>query len=678
MSLFDDEIRPEAVNQMNEERYRAAEEALFASEELNRRVLNALPEHICVIDAGGVIVAVNDEWTHFAAANEANGSLSVAIGANYLEVCRQASATNDSDAVKALDGIRSVLAGSVPKFSMEYPCHAPHEQRWFLMMVAPFGVGSNLRAVIAHIDITDRKRTEAALGESEARYRMLHESMHDAYVRVKMDGRIIEFNDHYLRMLGYSPDELRMLTYQDLTPEQWHAAEDQIVREQVIPRGYSEVYEKEYRRKDGTLLPVELRTVLLRDEKGRPSEMWGIIRDITERKRVEKALVQLNETLEKKVRERTAMAEAKAIELRSLAVELIETEERERRKFAHLLHDDLQQMLASAKMQLQAVSDRMPHVSALVDIDLLLRESIEKSRLLSHELSPPVLQHSGLVGSLRWLQSKIGEQFNLKVDFEVIGEPEIENPTLKRFLFRSVQELLFNTVKHSGVNHARLVLSGSDLEIRMSVMDEGQGFDPNILKDVKTGFGLLTIRERTSYIGGSFEINSAPGKGSRFTITIPLDQTISHKTPFEIPAALQPVQTGASNSGTTRVLFADDHHIMRKGLVNLVKGKPHIEVVGEASNGQEALEQTLHLRPDVVVMDISMPVMDGIEATRRIKAELPEVRIIGLSMHMDEQTVASMQRAGAEAFFTKTTSPKELLQAIYGPPLDKGPQAGNR
>jgi DNA-binding NarL/FixJ family response regulator len=110
---------------------------------------------------------------------------------------------------------------------------------------------------------------------------------------------------------------------------------------------------------------------------------------------------------------------------------------------------------------------------------------------------------------------------------------------------------------------------------------------------------------------------------------------------------------------------------MRQGLVNLVNGQPHIEVVGEAANGQEALEQALHLRPDVIVMDISMPVMDGIEATRRIKAELPDVRVIGLSMHLDEQSARSIRDAGAETYMVKTASPKELLQAIYGSSQEK-------
>jgi PAS domain S-box-containing protein len=141
-------------------------------------------------------------------------------------------------------------------------------------------------------DITRRKQMENALRESETRYRRLEESLRDAYVLVAMDGRLRGWNFVYRNMLGYSDDELAHLTYFDITPVKWHEAEAKIVTEQILPRGHSEVYEKEYRRKDGTIFPVELRTFLLRDGEGRADGMWAIIRDITGRKRAEEALQQ--------------------------------------------------------------------------------------------------------------------------------------------------------------------------------------------------------------------------------------------------------------------------------------------------------------------------------------------------------------------------------------------------
>jgi PAS domain S-box-containing protein len=139
-------------------------------------------------------------------------------------------------------------------------------------------------------DITERKRAEEALRKSEAKYRRLHETMMDAFVSVDMTGRIQEANRSYRDILGYSEEELRQLTYRDLTPEKWHAFEASIVEEQVLVQGYSKVYEKEYRKKDGTIFPVELRTFLMRDDTGQPVGMWAMVRDITERKRAEEAL----------------------------------------------------------------------------------------------------------------------------------------------------------------------------------------------------------------------------------------------------------------------------------------------------------------------------------------------------------------------------------------------------
>ena len=144
--------------------------------------------------------------------------------------------------------------------------------------IAMVGVGT---------DITDRHDVEEDLRASEERYRRLHESMLDAFVLVDMSGRIRDCNASYQAMLGYSSDELKNLTYVDITPARWHEEEARTVAEQIIPNGYSAVYEKEYIRKDGTTLPVELRTFLLRDRNNQPEAMWAIVRDVTERKAIE-------------------------------------------------------------------------------------------------------------------------------------------------------------------------------------------------------------------------------------------------------------------------------------------------------------------------------------------------------------------------------------------------------
>ena len=150
--------------------------------------------------------------------------------------------------------------------------------------------GNVVGAVESVRDITERKRTENALRESMRRFRSLYESMMDAFVYVDPAGRILEFNEVFARMLGYLPDELRNLNYRDITPAKWHDLEDRIVEEQILTRGYTDVYEKEYIHKDGRAIPVELRVSLIKDEQDQPLGLWAVIRDVTERKKTEQAL----------------------------------------------------------------------------------------------------------------------------------------------------------------------------------------------------------------------------------------------------------------------------------------------------------------------------------------------------------------------------------------------------
>ena len=135
------------------------------------------------------------------------------------------------------------------------------------------------------------KRRSRSLQRSERKYRELYDRLRDASVTVNLKGEMVEFNPAFQSMLGYSPEEIRRLTYQDITPEKWRPTEERIIEEQVFPRGYSDIYEKEYRRKDGSVLPVELQTYLVRDEEGHPTGMWAFVRDITHRKQIEENLI---------------------------------------------------------------------------------------------------------------------------------------------------------------------------------------------------------------------------------------------------------------------------------------------------------------------------------------------------------------------------------------------------
>ena len=119
-----------------------------------------------------------------------------------------------------------------------------------------------------------------------------------------------------------------------------------------------------------------------------------------------------------------------------------------------------------------------------------------------------------------------------------------------------------------------------------------------------------------------------------------------------------------SQSRKIRVLLADDHAILRKGIGMLINSQPDMELVAEAASGEEVVREALRTRPEIVVMDVSMPGCNGIEATRRILAELPRVRILGLSMYKDSVYVRELLRAGASGYLVKDCDDAELLMAI--------------
>ncbi|MCX6280500.1 MAG: PAS domain S-box protein [Bacteroidetes bacterium] len=190
------------------------------------------------------------------------------------------------------DFIRQMLT---TKEKGELECRSFHKegnQRWIRIFARRSNGpdGKPARLIGAVREITDQKQTQQKLLRSEEKYRKLHSTMTDAFCSVNMNGEMQEFNESYRSLLGYSEEELLKLTYIDLTPEKWHEMEAGIVREEILPNGSSGVYEKEYIRKDGRIIPVEVRTFLIRDHEGTPAAMWAIVRDISERKSSEEKL----------------------------------------------------------------------------------------------------------------------------------------------------------------------------------------------------------------------------------------------------------------------------------------------------------------------------------------------------------------------------------------------------
>ncbi len=189
---------------------RQTEQALASlrqSEELNRQTLQALPAHVAVLDQAGRILSVNEAWENFARANASSGSAAVTVGANYLDACRQAAADNDAEAAQALSGIEEVLNGKRARYELEYACHSPQQQRWFLMSVTPLGGSGKSGAVISHFNITDRKQAEEALRTSEEQLRLVLQASLMGTFDVDLVSGETRWNEQEFGLLGLNPGQ---------------------------------------------------------------------------------------------------------------------------------------------------------------------------------------------------------------------------------------------------------------------------------------------------------------------------------------------------------------------------------------------------------------------------------------------------------------------------------------
>jgi len=248
-------------------------------------------------------------------------------------------------------------------------------------------------------------------------------------------------------------------------------------------------------------------------------------------------LADLNQTLEQRVAERTAKAVEQAQKLRLLSAQLSLAEEAERRRIAEMLHEDLQQLLVAARMQLAALcrtrdaSEREPIAREIADV---LERSFKLTRSLSVELAPPVLYEHGLAAALEWLAAETGKHYNVKVTVEADSSANPKAADVRIFLFRGVRELLLNSVKHAVGSAVHITMRHLQPDkVRIIVADDGPGFKPTLLDDKRPGsqaFGLLNIRDRARSFGGKFQISSGQMRGTRVTLSLPRDSAAQFRS----------------------------------------------------------------------------------------------------------------------------------------------------
>jgi len=357
-------------------------------------------------------------------------------------------------------------------------------------------------------DITTQKQAEKKIRESEEKYRALVDQAQDG-ITILQDGKIKFVNPYLAKLQGYTVEELLNTSFTEhISPDELPRIKE-IYQRRMNNEPVPSVYESVIQTKDGSRKEVEF-SAGVTQYNGEPADLV-IVRDITERKKAEKELQKYQQRL------------------KALASQLTLAEERERCRVAGDLHDQIGQSLALARIQL-ATAGKMTAdaklTAVLDDISESLRQSIQETRHLILDLSSPSMNELGLAAALsEWLEEQLQKRYGLKTEFvDECGRVPLSDD-VRAILFRSVRELLTNVVKHAHANEVTVSLKCVGACVRIIIQDDGAGFDPaaaSEMTDRESGFGLFSIRERMTDLGGSLEIVSEPGKGCKAILTAPL------------------------------------------------------------------------------------------------------------------------------------------------------------
>ncbi|MBV8514128.1 MAG: response regulator, partial [Acidobacteria bacterium] len=300
----------------------------------------------------------------------------------------------------------------------------------------------------------------------------------------------------------------------------------------------------------------------------------------------------------------------------------------------------------------------------------------EEIRTLSYLLHPPLLDESGLGSAVRWYAEGFQKRSGIQLAVNIAPDLGRLSTEVEMALFRVVQESLTNVHRYSGSPDAEITIRGLSDAVQLEVVDHGKGIEAGPAR-VKVegiaalGVGIPGMRERLRQLGGQLEVDFGRD-GTRVTAMVPLKKA---KAPEPIENTEVAVSAGdhASTHGDAassssdirrRILIADDHEVMRRGVRGLLESHDEWAVCGEAFEGREVVVKSRELRPDLIIMDINMPGLTGIDAAQLIRKENPTAKILFFSVHESAQTVREVVNAGAQGYVAKSRAGHDLVDAV--------------
>lgn len=375
------------------------------------------------------------------------------------------------------------------------------------------------------------------------------ESSDDAIISKGLDGVITSWNSSAEKMFGYTAAEAVGQHITMIIPPDRREEETGII-ERLRQGKRIDHFETIRMRKDGTLLDISLAISPVRDGTGRVVGASKVARDITERKRIDRALRDseeqlrlLAEGLEDQVQIRTQELEERNAEvvgqsalLRELSTRLLRSQDDERRRIARELHDSAGQVLTALGMSLSNMGQHAlndPELAKdLRDAQEILQSLNKEIRTMSYLLHPPLLDENGLLEALRWYIDGLSERSGLQIEL-IAGDNIGRLPSeMELTLFRIVQECMTNIHRHSGSKTATIRLAREASEISLEIQDQGKGIPAAKLANIqaqRSGVGLTGIRERVRHLRGVVTISSDE-RGTKVSVTLPVAKSAAPAT----------------------------------------------------------------------------------------------------------------------------------------------------